>query len=102
MILVTVLTGKVSIPEHSHIRGNLNHEYYLFQNVTNHDLIFTKHRDDIKDTEYCPPLSATGKKIISKERQGMYNYKTDNYRCFKGFFDGRNWEKLMDDENLDM
>lgn len=42
------------------------------------------------------------KKIISKERQGMYNYKTDNYRCFKGFFDGRNWEKLMDDENLDM
>jgi len=51
-------------------------EFCLFQNVTDHtrirgldrpsmlDLIFTKHKDDIKDMEYCPPLGKSDHVVI--------------------------------------
>ena len=102
-------------------------DHCLFQNVTDHtrirgldrpsmlDLIFTKHNDDIKDIEYCPPLGKSDhvviklkycllqeKLIVSKERKQKYNYKRGDYRSLKDFFDSINWETLMNDENLDV
>lgn len=65
------------------------------------DRLLTKHKKDIKDIE-CYPLRksdhviliVTRKLIVSKERKGKYNYKRDDYRSFKGFYEAINHENL--------
>lgn len=78
------------------------------------DQLFTKHNDDIKDIKYWPLLEKNDhvviklkycllqKKIIVSNGKKKYNNKRGDYRNPKDFFDSRNWETLLVDENLDV